>query len=78
MRSRTPLAGPSRRTFLRNAALGGLAAVTGVLVARQGRQACVNNGICRGCAAYDECGLPQALSAKQAARPPTGEVKHET
>jgi hypothetical protein len=55
-----------------------LAAVTGVLVARQGRQACVNNGICRGCAAYDECGLPQALSAKQAARPPTGQVKHET
>jgi hypothetical protein len=61
-----PLAGPSRRRFLRNAALGGLAVLTGTLAARHGRQVCVNDGLCRGCPAFEDCGLPQALSAKEA------------
>ena len=56
----------NRRNFLRNAALGGLLAIAGTLGARSHGQTCVNEGICRGCAAYDDCGLPQALSAKQA------------
>ncbi len=62
-----------RRQFLRDGlrytALGGLAAVTGKLVARQAArpagQTCISAGICRGCAAFDDCGLPQALSAKE-------------
>lgn len=54
----------------RGAALAALAAVGGVLTAR-GRsrlsgQECVNAGICRGCPAIGDCGLPQALSARQA------------
>jgi len=39
------------------------------LAARSGRAAgerCVNRGICRGCAVFASCGLPQALSAKAA------------
>ena len=54
----------------RGAALAALAAVGGALTAR-GRsrlpgQECVNGGICRGCPAFGGCGLPQALSARQA------------
>jgi hypothetical protein len=65
----TARADSSRRGFLRNAALGGLAVLTGALAARRpAGQACVNDGFCRGCAAYEDCGLPQALSAKQALR----------
>jgi len=30
---------------------------------REGK--CVNGGVCRGCRAYEKCGLPAALSAKQ-------------
>ena len=30
---------------------------------REGK--CVGRGICRGCEVFEECGLPQALSAKQ-------------
>jgi hypothetical protein len=26
---------------------------------------CVSDGICRGCAAYEDCELPSALSAKE-------------
>jgi hypothetical protein len=66
IKSHITQAGPSRRAFLRNTALGGLAALTATLVARQGSQVCVNNGLCRGCAEFDDCGLPQALSAKEA------------
>lgn len=66
----------SRREFFRrlgrNLALGAAAVVTGVLGARRRRanksQACVNQGVCRGCPSFDGCGLPQALSAKQAMR----------
>jgi hypothetical protein len=47
--------------------LGGLAALTGALVARPATgQICINNSICGGCGAFDACELPQALSAKQA------------
>jgi hypothetical protein len=28
-------------------------------------QTCVNQGICRGCGAFEDCGLPQAISAKE-------------
>ncbi|MGO8676211.1 MAG: twin-arginine translocation signal domain-containing protein [Limisphaerales bacterium] len=57
---------PSRRSFLRNAALGGLAALTAALVTRPASsQTCINNSICGGCGAFDDCELPQALSAKQ-------------
>ena len=66
--------GESRRDFLRGGAryalLAGLGAVSATLVRRSGGklagQTCSNQGICRGCGAFTECGLPQALSAKQA------------
>ena len=58
-----------RRHFLKSAlrflVLAALGIGTGSLIVRRGEQ-CVNNGICRGCAAFTNCGLPQALSAKQA------------
>ena len=66
--------GHSRRELFRAAgrgvALAALAAVGGLLTAR-GRsrlsgEECTNGGICRGCPAIGDCGLPQALSAKQA------------
>lgn len=60
----------SRRKFLQSAlrflALGALGFGTGALITRRGEK-CINSGICRGCAAFRDCGLPQALSAKQAA-----------
>ena len=73
MKCCSPNLGAGRRQFLRDglryAILGGLAAVGGKLVARQAArpagQTCVSAGICRGCAAFDDCGLPQALSAKE-------------
>jgi hypothetical protein len=63
----------SRREFLRGsvryALLAGVGAVTASVAGRpDGRltgQACVNEGICRGCAAFSDCGLPQALSFRQ-------------
>ncbi len=73
MNSSFPNSSAGRRQFLRDgfryAVLGAVAAVTGKLAARQaGRpagQLCVNAGICRGCEEFDDCGLPQALSAKE-------------
>ena len=64
----------SRREFLRGgvryALLAGLAAVSAMVAGRRNQrlpgQTCVNQGICRGCGVFEECGLPQALSAKQA------------
>ena len=66
--------GASRREFVRNsfryAMLTGLAVVSAALVRRRGaglpNQTCINQSICRGCSVFTECGLPQALSAKQA------------
>ena len=69
----SPNSSASRRQFLRDGLryfmLGGLAAVGGRLVARQANrpagQVCISAGICRGCGAFADCGLPQALSAKE-------------
>lgn len=66
--------GASRREFLRGGAryalLTTLGAVSATLVHRSGGkltgQTCINQGICSGCGAFADCGLPQALSAKQA------------
>ena len=70
---RTPAA---RREFLRGglrvALLGGVAVVTGTLARRSPQrlpgQTCVSDGLCRGCAVADDCGLPQALSFRQATK----------
>lgn len=71
-----PNPGVGRREFLRGgvryALLAGLGVVSATLASRGGGklsgQTCINEGICRGCTAFDDCGLPQALSAKQAKR----------
>ena len=54
------------RRIGRAALLALLAGGTAMLVARRNRETCVNTGICRGCSAFEDCGLPQALSAKRA------------
>ncbi len=68
--------GMDRREFLRHAGRwlvvftlgGGLTA----LVSRPGEKAaatgqrCINQGVCRHCPVFDNCGLPQALSARRA------------
>jgi len=64
----------SRRQFfrrlLRNASLAGLGTATGVAVVKRRRLVregkCINGGVCSGCTVFEECGLPRALSAKQA------------
>ncbi len=62
----------NRREFFRVAARGGLLglliAACGLAVRSPGAagQRCVNRGLCRGCAVFASCGLPQALSAKNA------------
>jgi hypothetical protein len=51
-------------------ALGGLALLGARLLRGKPRlsgQACVNDSVCRGCPVVVSCGLPQALSAKEAA-----------
>jgi hypothetical protein len=66
--------GTSRREFLRGGAryalFAGLAALSAKLIKRSSGklsgQTCINAGICTGCTAFTDCGLPQALSAKQA------------
>ena len=65
----------TRRQFLtgvfRYTALGGLAALGVALGARkqgaEGSQTCIARGICRGCAVYESCLLPQAQTVKYAA-----------
>jgi len=70
-------AGPDRahrREFLRGGAryalLTALGVVSASLYKRSGGklsgQTCVNQSICSRCIAFTGCGLPQALSAKQA------------
>lgn len=68
----------SRREFFRSgarvAALGVLGAVAALLGRRAfngpgqavGKQTCSNQFICSGCASFDGCGLPQALSRREA------------
>jgi hypothetical protein len=63
----------SRREFLKTT---GRFAVLGAFVYAGARlfrrtsfrlgETCINASICRGCTVYTDCGLPQALSAKQA------------
>ena len=59
-----------RREFLRGGARLAAFTALGALVARSaGRlpgQTCVNSGICRPCPNSADCGLPQALSFRQA------------
>jgi len=67
MNRRTEQKSRSRRDFFRDGLRYGVLAMlaaAGAKAARPG-QTCVNNGICRGCGSFEECGLPQALSAKQ-------------
>jgi hypothetical protein len=58
------------RSMLRNASLTLLGAAGGVAVVKRRRLVrdgtCVSGGVCSGCDAFDECGLPRALSAKLA------------
>ena len=64
----------NRRDFFRGGARYALLTVLGVVSAvlfrrsggRLSGQVCTNQGICSGCMAYTGCGLPQALSRKQA------------
>jgi hypothetical protein len=71
-----PNSGASRREFLRGGAryalLAGLGMLSATLAQRSGGklsgQTCINEGICRGCGAFDNCSLPQALSVKQIQR----------
>jgi hypothetical protein len=66
----------SRREFFRSgvryAVLGTLTVGALILgrrsVTRLPNQTCVNQGFCGGCSAYAGCGLPQALSRKQATK----------
>ena len=66
----------TRREFLhggaRYAALAGITAVVAAIAGRRDDtlpgQTCVSNGLCRGCAVVVDCGLPQALSFKQATK----------
>ena len=72
-----------RRAFLRSGVRYGLLAGLAAVVARSvsggrlGRQDCSNQGVCRGCPAYADCGLPQALSARQAAPMPDAAGAYE-
>ncbi len=62
----------TRREFLkdigRKAAIFGLVSGTARLVTKPGRhsESCVGSGICRDCASLSTCGLPQALSVREA------------
>jgi hypothetical protein len=77
MKAKSPSSAATRREFLRDGAryalLAGLAAASATLAARRGGplpdQTCINRGLCRGCGALASCGLPQALSFKQATQP---------
>ncbi|HEY5915564.1 MAG TPA: hypothetical protein VJA21_33690 [Verrucomicrobiae bacterium] len=67
----SPKEAESRREFFRATAryslLGAIAVAATVLGKRRlGSQDCINRGICSSCTVFESCGLPQALSAKQA------------
>ncbi len=52
-------------------AAGGAIAAAAVILGRRSAhrpdgQTCINEGVCSGCSVFDDCGLPQALSARQA------------
>jgi hypothetical protein len=65
----------SRRDFVKSlgraALLGVIAGSIGFLFFKRRfslntAHTCINQGICRGCSEFDDCVLPQALSAKNA------------
>ena len=56
----------TRRDFVRYGALAAVGALATRLVARHSRETCINEGVCRGCTEFGDCGLPQALSARAA------------
>jgi len=62
---------PSRRQFLRTLVRWTIApamvAAVGDITFRQG-ETCVNNTICRTCGVASTCGLPQALSYRDATK----------
>jgi len=66
----------SRREFLRGgvryALLAGIGAVAAAVAGKPGGrlpgQTCVNDGICCRCGIVNNCGLPQALSFRQATK----------
>jgi hypothetical protein len=67
----------NRRDFFRASArygLLGLLSAAAVLAIRRGSlsgQTCGRSGICKGCGELAACGLPQALSIKQATGSPS-------
>jgi hypothetical protein len=65
----------SRRDFLKNmgraSLLGAIGGSVGLLLFKRRfslnpAHVCINQGICRGCSEFDDCILPQALSARNA------------
>jgi hypothetical protein len=54
----------TRRDFARYGAFAAISAMAARLIMRRSREKCVNEGICRGCTEFPDCGLPQALSAR--------------
>jgi len=73
MNRHLPNSAASRRQFLRDGlrytVLGGLAAVSARLMGRPATrpagQVCIKSGFCCSCEAFDDCGLPPALSARE-------------
>ena len=61
----------SRRDFFRAVARYNCLAVLGAVASLAARkpgpanQTCINRGLCGTCGVFAQCGLPQALSAKQ-------------
>ena len=54
----------TRRDFARFGALTAIGGLAARLISRRSRETCINQGICRGCTEFADCGLPQALSAR--------------
>ena len=54
----------TRRDFARHGALAAIGAIAARLFVKHSREKCTNDGICRGCTQFTDCGLPQALSAR--------------
>ena len=58
------------RGFGRGAAIAALVGVSALALLRHWRRrrehTCISRGLCRGCSRLKRCGLPAALSAKQA------------
>ena len=56
-------------SVLRYVTLGALGAAGGAAFSKRRRlvreDTCINQGVCRGCEVFRECGLPEALSAKE-------------